>query len=130
MQGLGSLSAGLRHSEALAVSGDGSLVAGFSYSGPNSEREAFVWDQANGLRSLQMVLASLGLDVEGWSFLDATGISADGKLIVGDAIHDGQTVAFLADLTAVPVPAAIWLLGSALAGLGIIGGRREKALSA
>jgi len=42
----------------------------------------------------------------------------------------GSTIdgyALTATTSAVPVPGAIWLLGSALAGMGIVGRRKEKA---
>jgi len=32
--------------------------------------------------------------------------------------------------SAVPVPAAVWLFGSALAGMGIIGRRKDRAVAA
>jgi hypothetical protein len=48
------------------------------------ELEAFLWDAANGLRSLKTVLTTqFGLDLTGWRLTEATGISDDGKVIVG-----------------------------------------------
>lgn len=65
-------------SEAYSVSADGSVVVGVS------GNEAFIWDSANGMRSLQTVLTSdFGLDLAGWHLRGATGISADGQTIVG-----------------------------------------------
>jgi len=66
-------------SEALAITRDGSVIVGISCG------DAFIWDGANGMRSLKMVLANdYHLDLSGWSLEKATGISDDGKTIVGD----------------------------------------------
>ena len=44
----------------------------------------FIWDATNGMRSLQDLLVNdLGLELTGWSLLEARGISADGRTIVG-----------------------------------------------
>ncbi len=69
-------------SEALAVSGDGSVVVGVSGSA------AFIWDAAHGMRDLQRVLsAEAHLDLHGWQLLQATGVSSDGSTIVGYGIN-------------------------------------------
>ncbi len=110
-------------SRALAVSADGSAVVGFA----NTTGGAFIWDQANGVRSIEDLLTSYGLDMSGWVLSEATGISADGLTIVGKGNRSGQpTEAWIANLapTAVPVPASMWLFGSAFAGLFGIARRR------
>lgn len=47
---------------------------------------------------------------------EAYDINASGQIVGDGTLSDGSTGAFM--LTAFPVPAAIWLFGSALAGLG------------
>ena len=133
MEGLGFLpgSDPSGESETYAVSVDGSAVVGSAvrFGITNAGEDAFIWDAANGMRGLSTVLAAFGLDLTDWSLGTATGISADGLTIVGRGTHDGQTQAWIARLDAapVPLPAAVWLFGSALAGMGLIGRRRETA---
>jgi uncharacterized membrane protein len=62
---------------ALAVNGDGSVVVGWGFG-------AFIWDDSRGMRDLQYALESeFGLDLTGWRLDRATGVSADGRVIVG-----------------------------------------------
>lgn len=58
------------------VSADGSVVVG-------DANGAFVWTQAEGMRSLQGALASYGINLNGWTLLTAEAVSADGSVIVG-----------------------------------------------
>ena len=78
---LGDLPGGDFESVARAVSADGAVVVGEGNT--DGGRRAFLWDQENGLQQLDVLLASLGLDLTGWELYDATGISADGKTVVG-----------------------------------------------
>jgi probable HAF family extracellular repeat protein len=80
MVGLGFLRPGDWSSVASDTSGDGSVVVGASY-GPSGE--AFIWDQAHGMRSLKDVLTNLGLDLSGWTLSEARAISDDGLTIAG-----------------------------------------------
>lgn len=86
MVGLGALNAeGYRNSQAFDVTADGKTVVGESTSLTSlSLREAFIWDEAGGMRSLKEELENVyGLDLEGWQLDVATGISDDGSVIVG-----------------------------------------------
>jgi uncharacterized membrane protein len=103
---LGSLYEGAK-SMAYAVSGDGSIVVGQSYHtiwsyvtpdfkagvlGGGQETKAneiaFIWDGADGIRDLKNVLETkYGLDLRDWRLTSATGISADGRTIVGNGVH-------------------------------------------
>ena len=77
MVGLGHLP-GQVSSEARAVSGNGSVVVG------QSGTQAFIWDSANGMQSLQEVLSTqYSVNLAGWYLYAANGISSDGKTIVG-----------------------------------------------
>ena len=94
-------------SVALAVSGDGSTVVGRSFAVPNGG--AFVWDEAQGMRSIQELLANEhGIALEGWSLDAAHGMSDDGRVIVGFGRNpDGVTQPWRVELRAVePAPAA------------------------
>jgi probable HAF family extracellular repeat protein len=126
MVGLGQLAGGelIGYSTATSVSADGSIVVGNSTSARGEE--AFIWDDTNGMRSLEDVLIDdYGLDLTGWDLTSATGISADGQTIVGYGINpDGHTEAWIAT---VPIPGAIWLLGPCL--ISIVRSRRKWTYS-
>jgi hypothetical protein len=82
MQGLGVLPDADYGSRALAVSSDGSIVVGESDT--RTRPTAFIWDEQQGIRSLQQVLEQEhGLDLTDWRLEAARGISADGRVIVG-----------------------------------------------
>ena len=58
-----------------SVVGSGNTAAGC---------DAFIWDQVNGIRSLSDLLVNdLGLNLTGWTSMDARAISPDGLTIVG-----------------------------------------------
>jgi probable HAF family extracellular repeat protein len=92
---------------AFATNGDGSVIVGqLGFQSP------FIWDQANGVRNLQTLLANNGANVHGWTDMRPFGISADGKTVVGDARNpSGNTEAWIATLpgspTAIPLPSAL-----------------------
>jgi uncharacterized membrane protein len=82
MVGLGDLPGGEFHSIANDVSGDDSVVVGWSQPASHA-REAFIWNEANGMQSLRDVLISAGLNLTGWELTEAIGVSADGSVIAG-----------------------------------------------
>jgi probable HAF family extracellular repeat protein len=88
MVGLGFLPGG-NNSLASAVSADGSVVVGTGNS-TSGEREAFIWDAKNGMRSIQKLLTDAGIDLTGWTLTHATDVSADGLTVVGDAISESD----------------------------------------
>ena len=85
--------------QALACSGDGSVIVGKTYGAYSS---ATIWDAAHGTRVLEDVLTweyGLGASIAGWDLLEATGISADGTWITGNAYDpSGYPQAWLAHL--------------------------------
>jgi probable HAF family extracellular repeat protein len=133
MIGLGDLPGGRFLSEAYGVSADGSIIVGsstvvtrtiiidgtpFSADDP----KAFLWDEANGMRPLDQVLTSFGLDLTGWWITAALGISDDGHTIVGYGTNpSGQREAWLAYSddwsTPVPEPGTAALLAIGLAAI-------------
>ncbi len=96
MMGLGALPGTFFGSQALAVSANGSVVVGSSLSGAGNR--AFIWDAVNGMRNLADVLvAEAGVDLTGWTLNEATGISDDGTVIVGNGVNpSGQFEGFIA----------------------------------
>jgi len=62
-------------SAARAVSADGTIVVG-RCSARKNVNKAFIWDGANGMRSVQDVLAAHGVSLpKGWSLLEAYGVA-------------------------------------------------------
>jgi probable HAF family extracellular repeat protein len=103
---LGDLSGGIFSSRPFAVSADGSVVAGWSWSGLG--REAWVWRQPTGMMPLG--------DLPGGGFESkAFGVSDDGLVVSGHSINgttssgDPRFEAFR------------WTVGSGLEGLGVLG---------
>jgi uncharacterized membrane protein/DNA-binding beta-propeller fold protein YncE len=101
-RGLGGLAAEHEYfSAAHDVSADGSRVVGTS-EGSGGVPEAFVWDEAHGMRPLREVLVRQhGLDLSGWTLAAATAISDDGLSIAGYGRNPrGETEAWIARLPA------------------------------
>jgi len=93
---------GFDRSEASAVAADGSIVVGASGKVENGQYQsrAFIWDSIRGMRDLQEVLKNqFQLEVSGWILEEATAISADGTVIVGEGINpQGMSQAWLVKL--------------------------------
>jgi len=88
-------------SYAYGVSGDGSVVVGVLMS-PN---RAMMWTPSLGIVDLNTYFPSLHLDLTGWTLTTANGVSVDGRTIVGTGTHNGQTEAWVAQLSSpIPVP--------------------------
>jgi len=129
--GLGDLRDGFLESRASDVSGDGSVVVGASFvpqnvvandvsadgsvivgDGVGAEmREAFIWDETHGMRTVQGRLENeLGLDLSGWTLIDVQGISDDGRALTGTGINpSGRYEAWYA---VIPEPGTALLLGT------------------
>ena len=142
MQSLGDLPSNLRDGhavEATAVSADGSIILGSIFEAvylagevaPDSQAPtllneaqttpelsdgAFIWTAATGMRNLKDVLNNdYGLDLMGWTLDEVTGISADGRVIVGNGYDpQGQLEGWVAT---VPEPgvAVLLVMGGLLA---------------
>lgn len=101
---------GDRLTDAEAVSGNGSIIVGYIRDSSWSDiNRAFIWDESNGMRELQSVLASdYGLELPGWRLEVATGVSADGTRIVGIGTNpSGNPEAWM---VTIPEPLSISLL--------------------
>jgi len=84
-----------------AISADGSRVVGTRWAG--DQNAAFIWDEAHGMRNLQDVLVNdFGMDLSGWNLGIASGISADGRTIVGGGSGPRGGEAWLAFVPSFP----------------------------
>jgi hypothetical protein len=88
----------------------------FYQDGVRAVNEAFYWTAATGMLNLREALISGGVTgLDGWTLMEATGVSADGLTVVGTAIDSaGVQQAFVATI---PEPSTIALASSGLAGL-------------
>ncbi len=88
-----------------AVSAHGSLIVGGSYVDP-AYGTAFLWDAAHGMRELQSVLQTeCGLNLTGWTLQSASGMTPDGRIIVGWGTNpSGRQEAFRVEASFLPDP--------------------------
>lgn len=97
MQRIGDLDGGRVFSVASDVSADGNVIVG--YSDGYNEDEAFRWVKGDpsGMRSVQEILTSEGVDMSGWHLYWATAVSDDGQVIAGVGYNpNGKEVAWRA----------------------------------
>jgi len=85
MVSLGDLPGGSKLSIAFGVTADGGTVVGESSTDFfNANTEAFIWDNANGMRKLSDAMTNdHGLDLGTWVLVSARAITPDGSAIVG-----------------------------------------------
>jgi probable HAF family extracellular repeat protein len=106
---LGTFDPGNPGSSAAAVSADGRVIVGMG-SGVNADGngEAFVWFPGRGILDLRKYLLDHGLGaVQGWRLSEATGVSDDGRTLLGWGIDPaGARSAWLAhiDIDDFPAP--------------------------
>jgi probable HAF family extracellular repeat protein len=114
MVGLGDLPGGDFHSMANAATADGAIIVGQSRT-TLIDGDAFIWTAADGMRSLQEVLVAehgLGEALAGWRLSQASDISDDGNVIVGNGrAPSGRLEGFV---VVIPEPASAALLCVAL----------------
>jgi len=101
MVDLGTLGTTTSLSQALAVSGSGSVVVGWSQlSDPTAPGHAFIWTAPTGMQDLNSVLTKAGVDLTGITLISAHGVSANGAYVTGDeilsALGDATAHAFIA----------------------------------
>lgn len=129
MQSLGALSNGYAET-AYSASEGGEVIVGRARADASSH--AFLWTEADGVRLLQDVLASQGVDLAaaGWTRLvEARAVSADGRTIVGTGTHSSTSwEAFVIHLDAVPEPGTAAVFGIGCLVLGLRRGIRTRTV--
>jgi hypothetical protein len=81
------------------ISPDGSIVTGYRGGNSNYPEDAYIWDQANGVRDLKEILLQNGYNVYGWTNLIVTDISADGSKLVGTGLNEaGEKRGFIMEV--------------------------------
>lgn len=110
VQSLGTIDAHLgwmHNSRALCMNATSGLVGGYSQLVGTQAKTAFIWQSStNTMVSLMAYLQSLGVSagtLSGWNFHEVTGISADGKNIVGNGTL-GSDTSVRGFVFAVPAP--------------------------
>ena len=99
MVGLGDFVGGFTSSGATAVNADGSVIVGYSSS--DGGRGAMVWTEDLGMVPLWDLLLDAGIDpaAGGWDYLlEASDVSNDGTVIVGEGSRDGDRTSFYVEL--------------------------------
>jgi len=99
---------------------DAGVIVGYSFDSGFAQSATVSFDGQSVIE-----LSTLVDNLVGWSVLKAAYDVNELGQIVGYGTYNGEERAFLLSPTAVPVPAAVWLFGSALGLLGWI--RRKKA---
>jgi uncharacterized membrane protein len=113
---------GLVASFATDISADGSVIVGGS--GEDYRFQAFRWTAPSGMRSVQGLLEELGIDMTGWTLGPASGVSADGSVIVGYGTNPfGETEGWIAAIPPTYVPEPSGFIGMSLASCIVLGSR-------
>jgi uncharacterized membrane protein len=88
-------------SPARACNADASVIVGQMNVPYDTEPRAWVWTAATGMEDLQERLLAQGLGpaLRGWTLIEATDVSADGTVIVGNGLNpDGEEEAWVVTL--------------------------------
>ena len=121
LEGLGDLPGGVFDSQALAASSSGHVIVGTATSSRGSE--AFVYDDEKGMRALFDIVEASGIDLGSWRLTAATGVSADGLIVVGTGINpSGVSEGWVITL---PEPTGFALGMAALGTLAALRARRR-----
>lgn len=87
LEALGDLDGGPFGSDALDVSAHGDVVVGRSVVNDSEDEEAFVWRAETGMRRLHDLVDAAGFVVDdGVTLSQATSVSQDGNVVVGNAL--------------------------------------------
>ena len=104
------------------ISDSGNVIVGENYfvDGMISSSVAYRWVNGVGTESIAQILTDHDVDITGWVFKYASGISADGSVVVGLGTYDDETRIYLMTDNALTTPEA---LATSLAPVGAPGGQ-------
>lgn len=93
--GLGDLPGGDFFSTAEAVSADGAVIVGASFT--EAGLEAFLWTERTGMIPLADYLTGAGVNLKGWTLTSAYDVTPDGRTFVGVGVNpSGQSEGWVA----------------------------------
>jgi probable HAF family extracellular repeat protein len=99
-------STGASTSLATAVNHDGSVIVGSNVAGRPVPQpglsSAFRWTSIDQMQPVQGLLTAQGVTMTGWLLTAATGVSGDGKIIVGQGTFNGTDSAWIARVALPP----------------------------
>jgi uncharacterized membrane protein len=81
---------------AIGVSADGGVVAGRLEDAGTTR--TFIWDAEHGTRRLEPTLELAGVDLSGWTLGEPRVLSANGKVLIGDALCNGAPAVYRVEL--------------------------------
>lgn len=105
------------------VSRDGNTIVGTTYqrtySSPYTSTDdlqtAYIWDPAHGMRSVESLLGSLGVDLHGAQLQYASDVSGDGLTIVGGGLDSfGERITWIATVPEVNCVGLLFAVATAL----------------
>ena len=104
------ITSGFGYSYALATDATGSVIGGGAdHDVCGADPRAFVWIEWMGMIDLNEYLPTVGVDLQGWTLREVTGLSDDGSVAVGNGVLDGVQRGWLVTgLTFAPPPACPW----------------------
>lgn len=124
------LSAGLQYSSASSINANGQVIGGVAI---DNDPKAFIWTPTTGAIDLQARLVSQGMNLSAWQLQDVSGISADGTVLTGSGLLNGQPAGWvISGFSAIPEPTPVALGLSALGFFGAMSwmrARRQQASS-
>lgn len=98
-------------SAAYAISGNGQVVGGTSDDASMNSR-AVLWTPLLGMVDANELLPALGVDLSGWSLSYVTGMSPDGRTLVGLGEFEGEGRGFIARVGHPGPGGLFWLLAT------------------
>ena len=92
------------HARPNDMSPNGDFLVGWSAAAGSSNRSPVIWDPVHGMRDIVALVEGAGIDLSAWRdsygnvFMEATGVSADGRTVVGYGHLDNTRRAWIATL--------------------------------
>jgi hypothetical protein len=117
IHGLGIPDGDFTGSYATAISANGKTIVGFNYA--SATAQAFRWTQETGMKSIEELLTAAGVAFTGWQLNFASGVSADGSVIVGIGTDpNGQRQGWIARFQGQPSTLSWSSTGTSCTGTG------------